>query len=314
MRVVSLIPSATELLAALGIDPVGVSHSCDHPPHVADRPRLTSTVIDYEDRSSGDIDEQMRSVDGAVYDLDADRLAALDPDLVVTQATCDVCAVDASEVYEAVDERDLDADVLALDPHSFDDVLADVRRVGAAVGRESEAESLLAGARRRVAAVETAVEGLDRPRTALLDWTDPLIRGGHWVGDMVSVAGGDDSFQPDGPSEPLRWDALLDYDPERLLVAPCGFSHERATDAVAELAAHPDWGSLAAVRSGHVYAVDGNALVNRPGPRLVDSLEVLAECIHPSVAPVRSGGSARSPGWRRYSRLSKPLEPHDSTP
>jgi iron complex transport system substrate-binding protein len=281
------------MLYALGVEPVGISHSCDYPPAITDRPAVTSTVIDYENRPSRDIDEQMESIDGAVYDVDEDRLEELDPDLVVTQSTCDVCAVESSAVFEAVERRDVDADVLTLDPHSFDDVLSDLRRIGAAVGKEAEAERVLSGARERVDAVLTSVDGLDRPRTAVLDWTDPLIRGGHWVRDVVRLAGGDESFQPDGPSEPIRWRDLREYDPERLIVAPCGFSTSRAHDAAAELASHAEWEHLTAVQSGHVYAVDGNALVNRPGPRLVESLEILAKCLHPDDVSVSSDGWVR---------------------
>lgn len=300
MRAVSLLPSATEILSAVGVDPVGISHSCDHPPDVTDRPRVTSTIIDHEGRSSREIDEQMQSVDGAVYDIDADRLEALDPDIIVTQATCDVCAVESSAVFETVAARDLDATVLTLDPHSFEEVLADVRRVGDAVDRVENAEQLIEAARDRIERVRSRAEDADRPRTAVLDWTDPPIRAGHWVRDLVGIAGGDASFQPDGPSEPVRWSDLRAYDPERLVVAPCGFGPDRAAEAVAELAARPGWADLSAVRSGHVYAADGNALFNRPGPRLVASLEVLADCLHPDHDHAVEGA------WRR--RIEHPTE------
>ncbi|ELZ98140.1 Fe3+-hydroxamate ABC transporter substrate-binding protein [Haloferax mucosum ATCC BAA-1512] len=302
MRVVSLLPSATELLTALGVDPVGISHSCDYPPHVTDRPVLTSTDIDYEDQSSSDIDDQMQSVQGAVYDLDGDELESLDPDIVVTQATCDICAVDSSAVFETVESRSLDTDVLALDPHSFEDVLDDIVAVGAAVDKRAEAEALRVDAADRVADIRSRGGRLDRserPRTAVLDWTDPLIRGGHWVRDMVRLAGGDESFQPEGASAPIRWETLLEYDPERLVVAPCGFDVERALEAVSELSHHPMWDDIAAVQSGHVYAVDGNALVNRPGPRLVDSLAVFADCIHPDSS------SGEHDQW--FERVEAPL-------
>ncbi|ELZ84792.1 Fe3+-hydroxamate ABC transporter substrate-binding protein [Haloferax elongans ATCC BAA-1513] len=286
MRVVSLVPSATELLTAIGTDPIGISHSCDYPPRVTSQPTLTSTAIDHEDRSSREIDEQMSSIDGAAYDLDANRLDDLDPDLVVTQSTCDVCAVDSSDVFEAVRDRNLDAEILALDPHSLDDVLTALLQIGEAVGKTMDAATLRFEIHERINAVESRVVGLDSPRTAVLDWTDPLYRSGHWVRDLVELAGGDGSFQPNGRSEQIQWDALVEYDPERLVVAPCGFSRERAVDAVSTLAERDEWTELTAVKEGHVYAVDGNALFNRPGPRLVDSLEVLASCIHPELSTV----------------------------
>jgi iron complex transport system substrate-binding protein len=288
MRAVTLLPSATETLFALGVEPVGVSHSCDRPPAVRDLPTLTSTAVDHEDRSAADIDAQMRSVDGAVYDLDVDRLAALGPDLVVTQATCDVCAVDAGAVREAVASLDPAPELLTLDPHSFGDVLDDVTRLGEAVDRPDAAAALTDGLTARVERVREraadAVADEGRPRTAVLDWTDPPIRAGHWVRDMVEIAGGDPSFQPDGPSEPVAWDDVRAHDPETLVVAPCGFERDRAVDAVADLAGRPGWRDLAAVAHERVYAVDGNALFNRPSHRLVDSLEALFACLHPDRA------------------------------
>ncbi|OYR52772.1 cobalamin-binding protein [Halorubrum sp. Ea1] len=293
MRVATLLPSATETLFALGVEPIGVSHSCDHPPAARDLPTLTSTVVDHDDRSAADIDAQMRSVDGAVYDLDVDRLAALEPDLVVTQATCDVCAVDAGAVHAAVASLDPAPEVLTLDPHSFGDVLDDVTRLGAAVDRSDAAAALVDGLTDRVDRVREraadAVAESGRPRTAVLDWTDPPIRAGHWVRDMVEIAGGDPSFQPDGASEPAAWDDVRAYDPEALVVAPCGFERDRAVDAIADLADRPGWRDLAAVDADRAYAADGNALFNRPSHRLVDSLEALFACLHPEHASAPSG-------------------------
>jgi len=297
MRVASLLPSATETLFALGVEPVGVSHSCDHPTAARERPTLTSTVVDHEDRSAADIDAQMRAVDGAVYDLDTERLAALEPDLLVTQATCDVCAVDASEVRAAAERLDPAPDVLACDPHSFADALDDVVRIGEAVGATDAATALRADLRERVDAVreraERAVADEGRPRTAVLDWTDPPIRAGHWVRDMVAIAGGDPSFQPDGPSEPVAWDDVRAFDPEALVVSPCGFDRDRAVDAVGDLADRPGFADLSAVADGRTYAVDGNGLFNRPSHRLVDSLETLFACLHPEHAATAPAGNDR---------------------
>jgi iron complex transport system substrate-binding protein len=288
MRVASLLPSATETLFALGVEPVGVSHSCDHPPAARELPTLTSTVVAHADRSAADIDEQMREVDGAAYDLDEERLAALDPDLLVTQATCDVCAVDASEVRAAAARLDPEPEVLACDPHSFADALDDVERIGAAVGEGAAAGDLRADLRERVDAVreraERAVADEGRPRTAVLDWTEPPIRAGHWVRDMVEIAGGDPAFQPDGPSEPVAWDDVCEFDPEALVVAPCGFDRDRAVDAVGDLADRSGFDDLRAVAADRAYAVDGNGLFNRPSHRLVDSLEALFTCLHPDHA------------------------------
>jgi iron complex transport system substrate-binding protein len=288
VRVVSLLPSCTEVLFALGQRPVGVSHSCDHPLAVTELPAVTSTPVEYTGRSAEEIDAQMRAVDGAVYDLDIEELAALDPDLVVTQATCDVCAVDASQVKRAVTRIGPEPDILTLDPHSFSDALADIERVGRAAGRADAAETLTAELAARVEAVEqraeAAVASNGRPRTAVVDWTDPPLRAGHWVGEMITRAGGDAAFQPAGASEPVNFEAIRHYDPEVLVVAPCGFERAKAVDAVDDLRAHDGWNELTAVKTGRVYAVDGNALFNRPSHRLVESYEVLQWCLHPAAA------------------------------
>ncbi|MDS0298368.1 ABC transporter substrate-binding protein [Halogeometricum sp. S1BR25-6] len=283
MRVVSLLPSATELLFRLGVEPVGVSHSCDYPPAARDLPTLTSTAVDHgDDRSAADIDRQTRDVEGSVYDVDENRLADLDPDAVVTQATCEVCAVDASEVRAAVDRLGLDATVVTLDPHSLADVLDDVTRVGGAVGVPDRAASLRADLAARVERVtERASAAETHPRTAVLDWTDPVIAGGHWVPELVDRAGGRPGLVTEGPSTPQRWADVRAFDPEVLFVAPCGFDAARAASAVDDLRAREGWADLSAVSAGEVYAVDGNGYVNRPGPRLADTLELFAACLRP---------------------------------
>lgn len=280
MRVVSLLPSATEILYALGVEPVGVSHSCDYPPAARGRPALTSTPVD-PDADPATIDDQVLDLGGATYTLDAELLTELDPDLVVTQATCEVCAVDAGEVHAAVESAAIGADVLTLDPHSLEDVFDDIGRIGAATGRESVAAALVEAAREQVAAVHR--RGRDRnggtPRVTVLDWTDPVMIAGHWIPGMVEAAGG--AFGPggDGPSRPVEWATVRAYDPEVLVVAPCGFDRERAAEAVDDLRSKPGWADLTAVREGRVFAVDGSGHMNRPGPRLVDSLELLADCL-----------------------------------
>jgi iron complex transport system substrate-binding protein len=290
MRVVSLLPSATELLFALGVEPVGVSHSCDSPPAARDLPVLTATAIDHEGRSAGDIDDQMADAEGPVYRLDVDRLAGLDPDVVVTQATCDVCAVDEDDVRAAVAARALDADVVTLDPSSLGDLLAAVTRVGAAVGRPEAAARLRDSLSTRIATVEEAVPAAPRPRAVVLDWTDPPMVAGHWIPGMVARAGGRYGLaSPGDPSRPVEFEAIREYDPGVLVVAPCGFDRDRAVAAVDDLAAHEGFHDLTAVREGRVFALDGQGHVNRPGPRLVDSLAALAACLHPGAVDPPDG-------------------------
>ena len=278
--IVSLLPGATEMLYAVGAEPAGVSHSCDYPPAARGKPTLTSTTID-PDADAGAIDEQVQDADGAVYDVDRETLRELDPDLVVTQATCDVCAVDASEVFAAVEGLDLDADVLTLDPHSLEDVFEDVRRIGEATGRAEAAGEVVADLRRRANRVADRAPG-DVSRVTVLDWTDPVMVAGHWVHGMVERAGGSyGPTEPGAPSVPVEWDEVRAFDPNVLVVTPCGFDLDRAVESVADLAANDGWADLTAVRENRVYAVDGSGYANRPGPRLVDALEALAACLSP---------------------------------
>jgi iron complex transport system substrate-binding protein len=283
MRVVSLLPSATETLYALGVEPVGVSHSCDHPPAARSKPVVTATDVD-PDATPAAIDEQVAAADGPTYDLDRETLAALDPDLVVTQATCEVCAVDSAAVFDAVASLSLDADVLALDPHGLDEALDDVVRVAEAVGDPEAGRDLRASLCDRVDAVaRRAHEAPTRPRTVCCDWPDPVFLGGHWVVDLLERAGADPVLHDDGPSRRVRWATVREADPECLLVAPCGFDVARAVESVTALRDRPGWDHLAAVRADRVFALDGNGHVNRPGPRLVDSLEAVAACVHPDL-------------------------------
>jgi len=280
MRVVSLLPSATEILYALGVEPVAVSHECDHPPAARELPAVNRSRID-ADATSGEIDSQVLAAeDGAVYEIDLEALRAADPDLIVTQGLCDVCAVDQVVVEDAVAELGLETEILTLDPHSLEDVFEDVERVGAAVGAEGRATELVGELRERVAAVREAAAGADRPRVAVLDWTDPVMTAGHWVPDLVETAGGDYGF-PAAASVPREWAEIREYDPEVVVVAPCGFDLEQIGDNADDLTGRPGWTELSAVRDDRVYALDGHQFVNRPGPRLVDTLEHLAGLLHP---------------------------------
>jgi iron complex transport system substrate-binding protein len=286
MRVVSLLPSATEIVAALGIEPVGVSHECDHPSWVADKPAVNRSRVDAE-ASSGEIDKQVLAAEesGGVYDIDLDTLERLDPDLVVSQGICDVCAVDAVAVREAVKQLGLDCEVLTTDPHSIEDVFDDIHRIGAATGTEDRAADLVADRRERVGAVERTARLTDEcPRVAVLDWTDPVMAAGHWIPEMVAMAGGSYGLTDRGAaSRPVEWSTIREYDPEILVVAPCGFDLAQTTENLADLTARDGWEELTAVEEGRAYAIDGHQYLNRPGPRLVESLEHLAGVIHPDA-------------------------------
>ncbi|KOX93591.1 iron ABC transporter substrate-binding protein [Haloarcula rubripromontorii] len=286
MRVVTLLPSATEIVYALGVEPVGVSHECDHPPAAREKPSVNRSRVD-PTASSGEINEQVAAAEESdgVYAIDRDTLAELDPDLIVTQGVCDVCAVDHVIVAEAVEELGLDADVLTLDVHSLDDLFESIHRVGTAVGRDDRAADLVADLRDRVAAVETtAARAETRPRVAVLDWLDPVMVAGHWVPEMVETAGGTYGMEASGAhSRPREWGELREYDPEVLVTAPCGFDVAQTRENLADLTNRPGFDDLSAVREGRAYVMDGHHYVNRSGPRLVDTLEFLAALVHPDL-------------------------------
>lgn len=286
MRVVTLLPSATEIVYALGVEPVGVSHECDYPPAARERPSVNRSRVD-PDASSGEINAQVAAAEegDGVYAVDREALAELDPDLVVTQGVCDVCAVDHVLVAEAVAELGLDAEVLTLDVHSLDDLFESIHRVGSAIGRDERASALVADLRERVAAVEaTAARAETRPRVAVLDWLDPVMVAGHWIPEMVATAGGRYGLEDAGAhSRPREWEAVREYDPEVLVAAPCGFDVAQTRENLADLTERPGFDDLTAVREGRTYVVDGHHYVNRSGPRLVDTMEFLAALVHPDL-------------------------------
>jgi iron complex transport system substrate-binding protein len=298
MNVVTLLPSATEIAYALGVDPVGVSHECDYPPEAAEKPAMNRSRVDPE-ASSEAINEQVVAAErdhGGVYEIDVTALDAADPDLVVTQGICDVCAVDEVLVERAVDEIDADPEILTSDPHSLVDLYDDVRRIGAATGQEDRAAELVADLQTRVRAVEErASKAQTSPRVAVLDWTDPVMVAGHWVPELVEIAGGEYGMaDPRDRSRPREFTEVREHDPEVLVAAPCGFDLNRTTANADELTERVGWDDLTAVRNGRAYAMDGHHYLNRPGPRLVDSLEHLAGLIHPDLfdAPPESVATA----------------------
>ncbi|WP_049928093.1 ABC transporter substrate-binding protein [Halopiger goleimassiliensis] len=288
MRTVTTLPAATETLAALGLEPVGVSHECDFPPAVEEVPSVTRSRIE-TDASSGEIDEQVLAAEeeGGVYDVAVETLDALDPELIVTQGMCDVCAVDDVVVERAIDEIDADPDLLTTDPHSVADVLEDVERIGRAVGREARASEVRERLEARIDRVRERTAALasgERPRVAIFDWTDPVMTAGHWTADLVSWAGGDYGLADVGdPSRPREWDEILAYDPQVVIVAPCGFGLEQTAANRSDLTEREGWDDLTAVREGRVWAMDGHHYLNRPGPRLVESLEALARILRPEL-------------------------------
>jgi len=285
-RIVSLLPSATEIVYALGLGErlVGVTHECDYPPEATSKPVLTASALPAASTPS-EIDRHVRRhlhQGSSIYTLDAELLERLAPDLILTQELCAVCAVSYEIVARAAKRLRGDPRIVSLEPSSLEDVYATIETLGELTGTSDRARAVIAGLRARVEALCRHVAGRARPRTLVLEWTDPPMSGGHWTPELVESAGGESILaNPGANSLILTWDAIAEADPEVILVAPCGFDLARSVAAVDELAAsNPTWPSLRAVRERRVGIVDGNAYVNRPGPRLVDSAEIFASAIH----------------------------------
>ncbi|MCZ6665080.1 MAG: cobalamin-binding protein [Gammaproteobacteria bacterium] len=303
MRIVTLLPSATEIVCALGLRSqlVGVSHECDFPAGVAALPRVTKTRIDYH-LASAEIDRQVRNElesQQALYSLDADLLESLAPDLIVTQSLCDVCAVADEEVRAFTSTRDTPANIVNIEPYTLQDVLACVRAIGEAAEVPQAAADLAGNMKARFDAVRVRSATLLRAgtprRTVFLEWIDPPFRGGHWNPELVRMAGGYDCLGVAGrASTTTSLHEIAQADPDMLFIACCGFSMERSLDEVAAVLDTSGWCELRAVEQNQVFVADGNAYFSRPGPRLADSAEIIAHALYPDVHPP-GPVTARSP-------------------
>jgi iron complex transport system substrate-binding protein len=303
MRIVSLLPSSTEILYALGLGDsvVGITHECDYPPeartkrvvvrsrlpHTADPAEIDRLVREFTDRGE------------SIYAVDADALRELYPDLIVTQDLCHVCAASPDDLASALSVLPRTPRVLTLNPHTLGDVWDDVRKVGAATGRESPAEALAIQLDEKVAAVKRAVSdllqnGAPRPRVLFLEWLDPPFCSGHWVPEMISIAGGIDVLGKVGvPSPTVTWDQISSAKPEVILIGPCGYNLERAADEFSRLALPDAWHQLPAVQQGRVFITYANSYFSRPGPRLADGVAMVASALHPNLVIEYPEGSLR---------------------
>jgi iron complex transport system substrate-binding protein len=289
-RIVSLLPSATEIVCALGLEHslVGITHECDYPPTVAGKPRLTASKISHERMSSAEIDTAVHSQldgHGSIYDLDEELLRALAPDLIITQELCDVCAVSYRTVEQAARMFETDTSVISLEPNTIADIFANIRTVGQLAGREAQAQALVERLRARLEEVSRALRGVERrPRTLMLEWLEPAFAPGHWVPEQVRIAGGDDGFGHAGqPSRTTSAEEISDYAPEVVVMIPCGYYKEDILRQLPQSRLPKGWGDLPAVRNGDVWAVDATSYFSRPGPRVVDGTEILARILHPEI-------------------------------
>jgi len=292
VRIASLLPSATEIVCALGLenDLVAVTHECDYPEWIRGKPVLTRSVLSGP-RSGADVDRHIRELvhqGSSIYSLDAPLLEALRPDLILTQELCDVCAVSYPIVERAARRLGSSPQLVSLEPETLDDVFENIRVVGALAGRSDTAEGLCDSLRRRVTTVEQRVEGRPRRKVVCLEWIDPPFNCGHWTPELVTLAGGDERLGvARQPAHLIDWRQVIDADPEVVVVMACGFSLDRSLREV-EAAG----GRFEALRA-QTWVVDGNAFFSRPGPRLVDSVEIMAGILHPGAVDAPHPSAAR---------------------
>jgi len=291
MRIVSLVPHATELLFALGLGDqvVAVTHECDHPLEALELPRVTRDVLP-AGLSAGEIDAAVRErtlAGKAIYELDRDALAGLEPDLIVTQELCPVCAVSYDEVAAIAQELRSQPRVIALDPKTLGETLGDVRTLAEATDSRAQGVELVARARARIDRVRLAVHDLPRVRTVALEWLDPVYVAGHWTPQMIELAGGADPIGLEGErSEIVSWELVAATRPELVVVMPCGYDATRAHEEALEHARE-----LAGLGAARVVAVNASAYFSRPGPRLIDGVELLGHVLHPDKLPESPGGA-----------------------
>jgi iron complex transport system substrate-binding protein len=289
-RIVTLLPSATEIVCELGLRDriVGVTHECDYPAGIEQLPHVTSSIIDHH-APSQEIDSAVREhleSSNALYTLDEALLMELAPDLIVTQALCEVCAVSEDEVLSVIGRLPGSPELVNLEPMTLTEVFDTISLVGRVVGCEDSAHHYRQSLERRVQKVRDMTDGIEtakKPTVGFLEWIDPLFNAGHWTPEIIEYAGGIDSFgNKHQPSQTITDETLIEADPDVLIVALCGFDEERATSDLESLKARIDFDTLTAAKTGRVHILDGNAYFSRPGPRLVDSLEILAELLHPT--------------------------------
>jgi iron complex transport system substrate-binding protein len=306
-RIISLLPSATEIVAALGFRDhlVGRSHECDFPHGVEELPACSSTKIPVQGTSS-EIDDRVKQIvaEGlSIYRVDADRLRELRPDLILTQTQCAVCAVTPRDLDQALRTwTGAQPTVVSLEPNNLDDVWNDIRRVSQALGVQSLADELIDLLTKRLAGIRDQARGLSRPTVAAIEWLEPLMAAGNWMPELIEIAGGESLFARAGEhSSWLKWATLIEAKPDVILLLPCGFKIGQTVRDLNLLTENPAWANLRAVKTGQVYAIDGHHFFNRPGPRLVESAEIVAEILHPD----RFDFGHRETGWIRIDDVPK---------
>lgn len=300
MRIVSLLPSATDIVCSLGLQDsiVGRTHECDWPPGIEQVPAVTSDALATHELSSADIHAAIGGAvhsGSSIYGLDAEALDRAKPDLIITQELCEVCAVSYEDVTSAARLMEANAKIVSLEPHSIDEILEHVLLIGRLTGAEAQAKAVVSDARARIERVREKCALLDRPRVVCIEWLDPIFVAGHWVPEQVEIAGGEELLGPRGrPSHQVDWEAVVEAAPDVAVLMPCGMPIERTRSELDVVTSRPGWKELPAVQNERVFVVDASSFFNRPGPRVVRGAEILAALIHPGQFPVPSNEEARS--------------------
>lgn len=289
MRICSLLPSATEILFSLGLgdEVVAVSHECDYPPEASKRPVLTKSPIHQKIHRSSEIDREVESRGGDIYEIDEQLLEKLKPDLIVTQELCAVCAVSYTKVKEAASILEGDVKIVSLEPRFLEEIVDNILLVGKITGRLLKAQELASQLTRRINTVKEKTRTVKhRPRVFFMEWLQPPWVGGHWIPQMVDYAGGVEGLGHLGEeSTRIEWSRILDYKPEIIVLSPCGFDVNQVLQETHVLSSYPGLETIPAFQSSNIYAVNASAYFSRPGPRIVDGLEILAHIVHPELFP-----------------------------
>jgi iron complex transport system substrate-binding protein len=289
LRIISFLPAATEMACALGLgkELVGVTHECDFPLLARTKPVVVRNALALENMTSPEIDvavSECIASGGSLYEVDERLLEILAPTHILTQALCQVCAPSGNEITRALKALPFEPEIVWFTPHCLEDIFDNLRELGRLSGRLAQAQDLIASLHRRLRQSEDNVRNEPRPRVLCLEWTDPYYCSGHWVPEMIEIAGGEDALGRKGAdSVRISWSEIASWSPEVLIVSPCGFGTEKALQLTIQLLGQPGWSDLPAVRHQRVFAVDANAYFARPGPRVVDGVELLAHLIHPQI-------------------------------
>jgi iron complex transport system substrate-binding protein len=289
LKIASLLPSATEIAFALGLGDqvVAVSHECDYPPEASTRPVLTKSAIHQKMHRSLDVDREVEKRGGDIYEIDEKLLEELKPDLILTQELCAVCAVSYTKVKEAARVLDADTKIVSLEPNNLEEIIDNIRLVGEITGKALQAEELASRLSQRIDKVKEKTRKVPhRPRVFFMEWLEPPWAGGHWIPQMADYAGGVEGLGNLGrPSQKISWNRVVDYQPEIIVLSPCGFDLKGVKAESHVLASYPGWDKIPAYKNSRIYAVNASAYFSRPGPRVVDGLELLAHIIHPKLFP-----------------------------